>query len=140
MTDDDLMKPGAVRKVLGVLTESPSLVLVNIECRDFEMLTSQGNCLLFEEDRVYAPKEIAALLTDLGSKILNYLGSVIIRRDLWITRNRERYYGTLFVYMGVIFQEPLPSKSVVVAQPLISYRRGNSHTFSSRMFEVLLVI
>ena len=139
MTDDDLMKPGAISKVLSVIKEDVSLVLVNVECRDFEMSTSQGNALLFKEDRVYAPEEMGILLAEMGPKILNYVGCVIIRRDIWIARDRESYYGTYFVYIGVIFQRPLPAKTLVIAQPLIIYRRGNSHTFSRKMFEVLLI-
>src|SRR5262249_51186117 len=72
--------------------------------------------------------------------LLIYIGSIVIRRSIWVARNRSEYYGTLLVHMGVIFQQTLPGDTLVIAQPLISYRDGNPRTFWSKMFEIFWII
>jgi abequosyltransferase len=138
MTDDDWMKPGAVSSVLSALVHNRDLVVVNVEFRDFSMSrVLQDRWLDFEADRIYESGHVDRLFEELGD-LLWYIGSIIIRRDVWLERERERYYGSLFVYVGVIFQKPLPGNALVIATPQLSYRTGNAHTFSSRIAEILL--
>lgn len=139
MTDDDFVKDGAIEAILKALDLDPSLVIVNCETRDFELTKQlQKRWLEFDHDRVYKPKEQDQLLAETGNA-LRFIGSVVIQRQLWLARDRARYFGTLFVHMGVIFQSPLPGDTVVIASPYISYRMGNAHTFSKRMFETFMV-
>jgi abequosyltransferase len=139
MTDDDLLKPGAGAAVLQSLRRNVSLVIVNTELRDFSMSqVLQRRCLDFEEDRVYGPKEMDRLFVDI-SGLMKYVGCVVIKRAIWLAREKERYFGSLFLYLGVIFQERLPSEMMVIAEPFISYRMGNTHTFTSIRFETSMV-
>jgi hypothetical protein len=46
----------------------------------------------------------------------------------------------LYIHLGVIFQAPLPGDTIVIAEPLISYRMGNTNTFSPRTFEMAMFI
>ena len=50
-------------------------------------------------------------------------------------RDRESYYGSLFIHVGVIFQERLPGSALVIAAPLISIRYGNA-LWKSKEFEI----
>ncbi len=50
-------------------------------------------------------------------------------------RDRESYYGTLFVHVGVIFQEKALENVYVLADPLIIIRYGNA-MWTSRGFEI----
>lgn len=135
MPDDDFLKPGAISTVLGALSREPSLVMVNIELRSFDMSkVMQARRLDFTADRVYRPGEMDRLFVEAGH-YLTYCGSAIIKKALWMSRERERYYGTLYVHVGVIFQQPLPSDALVIAAPLVSYRMGNTHTFSPEVIE-----
>jgi abequosyltransferase len=139
MTDDDLLKPGAVAKVLKALRRDLSLVIVNAEIMDFRMSkVLQQRWIHFDVDRRYEPDDMDRLLVELGEG-RKYVGSVVIKRAIWLARDRERYYGSSFVFLGVIFQEPLPGDALIIAEPLVSYRMGNAHTFSQRMFETYLV-
>jgi hypothetical protein len=97
----------------------------------------QDRWLDFEQDRVYECGHVDRLFEELGD-LLWYIGSIVIRRDVWLERDRERYYGSLFVYVGVIFQKPLLGDALVISKPQLSYRTGNAHTFSSRIAEILL--
>lgn len=139
LPDDDLLKPGAVASVLRELRRDFSLVVVNSEFTDFNASkVLQRRCVNFELDRIYGPDEMDRLFEELGIG-RNYIGGVVIKRNIWIARERERYYGSLFIHIGVIFQERLPGKVLVIAEPLVSYRFGNMHEFSPRVFEHIMV-
>ncbi|MFC4311613.1 glycosyltransferase family 2 protein [Steroidobacter flavus] len=139
MTDDDLLKPGAVAAVLDALRQDPSLVIVNAELRDFEMRRIlQPRWLNFGSDRLYRGTETDRLFAEVGD-FLKYIGGVVIKRRTWISRDRKSYYGSLFLHLGVIFQDQLPGDALVIARPYISYRIGNSHTFSPNMFETFMI-
>ena len=52
-----------------------------------------------------------------------------------MTRERERYFGTEFVHVGVIFQAPLPGTALVISNPLISIRYGMAQ-WTERSFDI----
>lgn len=140
MPDDDLLKPGAVETILTALRRDLSLVIVNAEAWDFKMTRIlQRRWLDLATDREYEPQEVNCVFAD-ASVVLPYVGSFIVKRSVWLSRDKERYYDTLFVYLGVIFQQPLPGKTLVIAEPLIRYRRGNAHTWSPKTFEAFMVV
>lgn len=139
MSDDDLLKRGAIAKVLSALEADLSLVLVNSERLDLSMSTVLlSRTRDIDDDIVYIPNQMDALFSE-NISLLIYIGSVVIQRSIWTTRNRANYYGTLLVHIGVIFQELLPSPALVIAQPLVSYRDGNSRSFWSKMFEIFWI-
>lgn len=139
MTDDDHLKPGAVEAVLQVLNCDVSFVFVNGESRDVNMSrVVRHRWLDLDANRVYSPDEIDRLFVEVG-ELLKYIGSIVVDRRMWLSRERRRYYGSWFIYLGVIFQERLPGNAVVIAAPFVSYRMGNEHAFSSRLFEIMFV-
>jgi len=135
MTDDDLLKPGAVASVIQALHEKHSLVVVNAEVRNIDMSrVLETSKLALDRDQTYQPDEVNRLFTATGL-YLTFIGAVVILRDLWLGRDRERYFGTLFIHVGVIFQESLPGTAFVLCQPLISIRYGNA-MWRPREFEI----
>jgi hypothetical protein len=139
MADDDLVVPGAVEKIMRSLQHDFSLIVVNSDIRDFSMSKIlQRRRLAFEADRMYATGEMDRLLAELG-RSLTYVGRVVIKREIWLSRNREKYYGTMFIHLGVIFQSPLPGPTFLISEPLISYRMGNGHTYTPEVFEIFMV-
>lgn len=138
MTDDDLIKPGAVATVLEALQGDWCLIIVNAELRDTTMSkVLQRGWLDFTSNRTYKPGEMDLLFEETDDLHV-YSGCVVIKRSIWLARQRERFYGSLFIHVGVIFQAELPGNSLVIATPLISYRMGNVHTFSSQVGEIFL--
>jgi len=126
MTDDDLLKPNAIAIVLAAIGHEYSLVIVNAEVRDAGMSNLlQARRLAARSDCVYGPAEMDRLFKDAGD-YLTFIGCVVIKRSIWLAREKNSYYGSLFIHIGVIFQEPLPAKALVIAQPLISIRYGNA--------------
>jgi abequosyltransferase len=139
MSDDDLLKPGAVRGVLRSLEKNPSLVIVNGEVynHDFSRLLVPRR-LRFEADRTYGPAESSRLFAEVAI-YASFIGCVVIKRSVWMERERERYFGSLFIHIGVIFQRPLPGNTIVIAEPFVSVRFGTAG-WLPRDFEVWMLL
>jgi glycosyltransferase involved in cell wall biosynthesis len=139
MPDDDLMMPGAIATVLNALRRDLSLVVVNKEIRDLDLSTLLvPRWLTFESDRIYEPGEMDRLFKDVGS-FLVYIGAVVIKRAIWLSRERKLYFGSLFIHLAVIFQQPFPGPVRVIVEPLIRYRFGNPHAFSATLMHAIFV-
>lgn len=134
MTDDDLLLDGAVRRVLEELREV-DLVVVNAEVRDRALSRVLHPRLLpVSEDRHFGDGASEALFIQVAN-YLSFIGGVVVRREWWLQRKRDPYYGTAFVHVGVLFQQPPVSRARVIAQPLIAIRFGNS-MWKPRGFEI----
>lgn len=138
MSDDDLVCDGAVARVLDSLSPSPELVLVNADMLAPDMRTViVPRVVNVEEDRDYGVEDWPELFCTVGS-LLTYIGSVCIRRDLWLSRERALYFGSCFIHAGVICQPPQLRSVRFVSQPLIHIRSGNA-MWTSRAFEIWLI-
>ena len=135
MSDDDLIANDAVTLVLSRLHGRHSLYVVNAEVKshDFSRVL-QPRRLDMSEDRTYAPSQLDELFIDTGL-YLTFIGCVVIERGLWLERQREPYFGSQFIHMGVIFQAPLPAGAMVIASVLITIRYGNA-SWKAREFEI----
>jgi glycosyltransferase involved in cell wall biosynthesis len=135
MTDDDLLKPGAVQIVLDAIDGDPDLVVLNSEVRNADLSTVlTPRFIQLKHDKVYCSKDMDTLFEETAGA-LSFIGCVVIRRAVWQARNRERYLGTLFIHVGVVFQAPALDAVRVVAEPLIAIRYGNA-MWTSRGFEI----
>lgn len=135
MSDDDLLKPGAIKILLKALKNNYSFVFVDAEVRsyDFSKLLLKKRFLL-DKDRIYKPPAYRVLFVD-TAKQLSFIGSVVIKRAIWMERNRQSYYGSFFIHLGVIFQAPPPENVLVIAAPLVIIRYSNA-SYTSRTFEI----
>lgn len=135
MSDDDLLNPGAVRRVLLAIDETRNLIVVNSEIwnADFsEKLLDRR--LRIEEDIEYGKKDREQFFIRSANQ-LGFIGCVVIRRAFWLSRDRTSFYGTMFIHVGVIFQHPAIETAKVISEPLIAIRDGNA-TWAARTFEV----
>lgn len=138
MSDDDVLKEGAVAQVRAAIMRGCSLVVVNAELRDRDLrYVLDERRLQLDFDREYSADEFDRMFEDL-SGYLSYIGAVVMRRDLWQSRDREKFYGSCFIHVGVIFQARLPGPTLVIAEPLISIRFGNTQ-WRPREFEIRMV-
>lgn len=138
MADDDLFKPGAVAAVLEVLQRDVSAVFVNTEFRNADLsILLQERFLNFDRDRVYGPWELDRMFVEFGD-FFRYIAALVIKREIWLARNRKLYFGSLFIFVGIIFQSRFPSDIHVIARPLVVYRAGNQQTFLPQLMELLL--
>ena len=135
MTDDDLLKPGAVSRVLRAMDGQRDLIVLNSEVLNADLsIVLRDRLLPLMEDKEYRAIDRDAFLSETAGA-LSFIGCVVIRRDFWLARDRATYYGSLFVHVGVIFQATLPADTLVIAEPSISIRYGNA-MWTPRGFEI----
>ncbi len=134
-TDDDIIKPGGVAVVKKAIAAGNSLIVVNAEVRnrDLSMVLDERR-IVMRSDHEYTSHEVEELFKD-TLRYLSFIGAVVIRRSIWMSRDRKKYYGTDFIHVGVIFQKPLPGTSYIIAEPYIIIRYGNAQ-WTSRRFEI----
>jgi len=138
ISDDDLIKPGALRRILELAEKGYSAIVVNAEDWNADFTVPLGkNRLPFAVDRVYQPQEFDQLFIDTVHH-LSFIPALVIRRDIWVSREREKYFGSWFTHVGVVFQSPLPSDTFLVAAPLVAIRNENI-SWVGRMFEIWMI-
>ncbi len=135
MSDDDILVPGAVAKVLDCLRDDPQLLVVNAQVRDKSLSrVLKDRQLAVTSDCEFGPAQQEQFFA-CAAAYLSFIGGVVIRRVAWRSRLREPYYGSLFIHMGVIFQLPALGRVKVLAEPLVHIRYGNA-LWSARGFEI----
>lgn len=132
--DDDLLEAGAVEAVCAALKlHAPELLVVNGKtwnAGNDEVLEPRR--LRTQRDLVFPEGAAEALFRTVAHHV-SFIGAVVIRRALWLKRPHERYSGTEFAHVGMIFHAPLPGSAVVLAEPLIRIRFMN-HSWAPRAF------
>ena len=137
-TDDDLLKPGAVAAVKAAINDGNVLIVVNAEVRDNNLAAIlKPRKIVAYQDKTYASEEMENLFTDSLSH-LSFIGAVVIRRDIWLSREYALYFGTEFVHVGVIFQKNLPGPSIIISEPYVCIRYGNGQ-WKTRGFEIWMI-
>ena len=124
VTDDDILKPDAIRELLDSLKSGCNLLVLNSEIKDAQLSNVlkdqaiQGGDLVIPNDPELFFKQFAFHLT--------FIGYVVIKRDLWLARDRESYFNTAFIHVGVIFQFPPIEHVQFKSKPLLTIRYGNA--------------
>jgi len=135
MTDDDFLHPNALKRVIAAIEQEPELVVVNSEVRNADLSSVLKDRILpITDDRQYGVNDNDKFYRESGS-YLSFIGAVVIRRELWLRRDRASYYGTLFIHFGVIFQHTPIKEIYVISEPLIILRYGNA-MWKPRGFEI----
>lgn len=134
-SDDDLLRPGAVARMRKILEREPSLVVTNAAIYGPDMQHRlQASMMPLAAERTLQSNEQAELLV-LAGQCLSFIGCVVIRRDIWVARNPQPYWGTMFVHVGMIFQAPLPGAAHLLAEPDVLIRYGVG-SWKPRQFEI----
>lgn len=138
MTDDDLIKADALKKILVKLNGINDLVVVNAEVAtvDFSKILDE-KLIKIDTDKSYNHSDKDRFFADAGHG-LSFIGCVIIKREGWLIRERASYYGSLFIHVGVIFQQPTLKNISLISEPVISIRYGNA-MWTPRGLEIWLV-
>lgn len=133
--DDDLIKPGAIQVVLAAIKNKYALIIANSEVRSANLSkVLEPRRMPLTQNRIYKSGEDQLLFAD-TMDYLSFIGGVIIERQLWTAREKEKYFGSYFIHAGVIFQQPLAGNALAIAEPLISIRYANA-SWLGRYFEI----
>jgi abequosyltransferase len=134
-SDDDFLMPGAIQTVLDALQDDYAVIVANAEVRSADMSKLiVPKLLAFTGNRTYRSNDRQRFMVELAG-YMTFIGCVIIKREVWRLREKEKYFGSYFIHAGVIFQSPLSEDALAVAEPLISIRFGNA-TWHARYFEI----
>jgi abequosyltransferase len=123
--------------VLNEIYKGYSLIVVNAQVmnRDFSKVL-ENKRLQIDANELYDESKLEQLF-HLVIPYISFIGCVVINRDLWMQREKNRYFGTEFIHVGVIFQATLPAGALVMAEPYITIRYGNAQ-WTKRAFEIWL--
>jgi abequosyltransferase len=137
-TDDDLLKPGAVAAVKAAIKKGHDLVVVNGELRDQKLSTVlERQKIIIQDNKTYTSNDMESLFVD-AVYGLSFIGAVVIRRSLWLSRERKSYFGTEFIHIGVIFQKPMTAPALIIAEPYIIARAGTQQ-WAPRSFDIWML-
>ena len=127
-TDDDRPDPDCVRRILEQIklsVEPLSLLLV-----DARVVTPDNVPLLESMLPMDFPGRLeagAGAREFVGAKeLLTFIGSVVVRRSLWLERYSSAYVGSEFRHVGLLLSAPLPGPTVVLG-PAITVKYGVAH-------------
>jgi abequosyltransferase len=138
-SDDDVMKPGALRLVLEAVHHDHTLILINGEHLDVSMSkVCVPSFFGISSNRVYTSAQFDQLFSDVGTCVM-CLCCVVLKKSLWLARERQRYYGSWFIHTAVVFQDHIPGTTFVIAKPLISLRLGNHHRMVPQVFHIWFI-
>jgi len=135
MSDDDVLKPGAIKAILSAIKHNFDLIIVNSDVKnsDLSKVLDKG-ILKLNGDRIYMNSEHESLFINTAN-YLSYIGCVVIRKEVWDSRDKIIYFGTLFIHVGVIFQKAFKGNVLVIAKPYVTIRCGNAQ-WSAKGFEI----
>ena len=135
--EDDLLMPGAVDKVLRVLsTDRPSFVFANYiySNNDHTRISSKPVLNAYSENtresfNVFAKKNIWAV---------GFIGSCIIKKDDWCNQDVKKFTGSYYSHVGGIIDSSFGKEIIIISDILVLNRSENINTFtwSSSTFPV----
>ncbi len=138
-SDDDWPLPEALQTILVACNQNHDFIFVDAQVRDVrmqEVFLERRSKL--QQDQLLPPGQMDALFRLTGSA-LSFIGSCVIRRDVWISRDCQSYYGYYFPHIAIIFQEPLRATSLLLHTPLVAIRYGNS-TWTGSAFRIWMLL
>lgn len=135
LSDDDLPTEGAVDLMLEACRKGYVAIISDAEVwsSNFFKKLHSGR-MKFRGERIYSPIQQAELLSDCGD-VLSFIGALTIRRDLWLQRERTKFYGSEFVHVGVVFQQALPGDVLAMSTATLRIRYGVGN-WVKRAFDV----
>lgn len=136
LSDDDQIIKGGINRVLQVMRLGDfDLIVANSQVWDLSLTKCLiDNQLKIKENFIYTRTDMNGLFLSTAS-VASFIGSIIIKREIWLKRERKIYYGSWFIHLGVIFQRQLDCGAIVVADPVIRIRYGAA-SWSDKSFDI----
>lgn len=135
LTDDDLIVDGSIDIILEKIKKNYDLILTSSVIKD-ETLTKTYviSRPKISKDIIFKPSQM-----DKFAKIINdqltYVGCLIIKKSIWMSLNRSKFFGTGFIHVGVIFSSKLKNKLLLIQKPMTIIRFGVGY-WRNRTFQI----
>ena len=139
-TDDDILNCNAIATVMTASRDGEYALLIanaSLYSRDLDICYQNKFVNSYSNQEYSGVTEQEQFFIDMANT-LTFIGCVIIKRDLWNKRNKELYFDTEFIHVGVIFQEYITEKILFISEPLISIRMNNSQ-WNNRAFKIWII-
>lgn len=129
--DDDKIAAGGIQKVLNILRDHPKLSLIFMNCKVFDR--NFDECL--EEKSVDIERDILLQKADgffqtIGNGV-GLLPTIIVRRDIWLLVEKNRYEGTGWLHITTLFSLLPGHLSYYISTPY-SLMRGGSERWHEK--------
>ena len=135
LPDDDIIIEESINIILNNIALDYDLILLNLECYNKEMtLSLKQNLKHSENDLFFSKNDLNNFLSEMGI-LMSYIGSVVIKKSIWLSKPRVSYFGSWFVHVGVILSSDEINRIIYISEPLIKYRCGNS-SWTAKSFEI----
>ncbi|MDB2701446.1 glycosyltransferase family 2 protein, partial [Alphaproteobacteria bacterium] len=137
-TDDDLIAENAIDILFNKLKKNYDLILIPSKIMDEKLsqtLVDKRPNLV--KDLVFKKNEINILATAIGDQI-TFLGSVLIKREIWIKTNKEPFFGSGFIHVGVVLESDYKNNLLLLSQP-ITYIRFGDGQWHERAYEIWMI-
>jgi abequosyltransferase len=139
-SDDDLPLPGAIEKLVAYCANNKyDFIYVDAEiwCKDMNnKLVSRR--LKASVAETQSTGDLNRLFVWTAAQLC-FIGSCVVRREFWLSRDRKSYFGSYFAHVAVVFQAALERHALVVSEPLIKIRAGNA-SWSVHAAEIWMVL
>lgn len=115
---DDIIADGGVAEVLSVLATNVGLgaIVCNYSLRPGNMVEVHGSAINIQED--YLSDSVAKLVSKAGLH-MNFLSAVVHSKKGFISIDREKYYNTYWLQLGVFLEYILNKTVYVISRPII---------------------
>jgi len=134
-SDDDLLAPGAIARVLSACEQAPTVVITDVSVYNGDYTVLEVERQLSAEGKTHFDESETDEFFRECARHLTFIGAVVVLKSFWMERERPRYYGTEFIHCGVLFQAPIPGTVIVIREPLVQIRHGVA-TWLRRWFEI----
>ena len=121
--DDDIVRPGAIKKVLETLEQYGNLGFIYV---NYAMVNRQTNEVTKDRDLlIYQDTYISAGegCFDLLGEYPNFISTLIFRRDTWNAVDKQKYFGSLYVQYAVFLAVTWKYDAYIISEPFIENKR-----------------
>jgi len=138
LTDDDLIVKGSIENILDNIKYKYDLIVTSSIIKDNKMsktyVKARPN---IRKNIVFKPNQMHKFIKTVTDQ-LTFVGSIIIKKEVWMKVEREKYFGTGFVHVGVIFDQILTNNILVMKDPVTIIRFGVGH-WQERAFKIWMI-
>ena len=132
--DDDLMVKNALSKILHILeNNNPDILIINSETFYEKKIIERSRHFL-SNDRTYHENDNNSFLQDMGG-YLTYAPSIIIKKSLWKKNFENKFIGTFFAHLKVVFNAKINHQAIFLSDPCIRMRL-HSQTWINQYFKI----
>ena len=129
--DDDMLEPCALRAIIQCLKSYPNVGLIYL---NFKIYDKNLEKEVDFRDLAFDPIEVDTFFSDglavieKTKKIFAAISGGVYRRALWEQADPKRFYGTIFIHVGVTMDIlcRMRQPAYVFKQPLFRYRLNDS--------------